>query len=132
LENAKAEEIASTLQALAQGLSSKRTGAPGGVTPPGAAGGPVSADLFSGQVKITADKDTNSLVVTASQADKRNLVKVVEQLDIRRRQVFVEAVIMEVNLENDTDLGVSAHGGTVLSNVNFRGAKGDAPLVVGS
>ncbi|TMA25287.1 MAG: type II secretion system protein GspD [Deltaproteobacteria bacterium] len=134
LENAKAEEIASTLQALAQGLSTKRTGGPGptGVAPAGAAGGPTTADLFSGQVKITADKNTNSLVVIASQADYRNLIKVVEQLDIRRRQVFVEAVIMEVNLENDTDLGVSAHGGTVLSNVNFRGAKGDAPLVVGS
>src|SRR5205814_1828623 len=121
-----------TLQALAQGRSSKRTGAPGGVTPPGAAGGPVSADLFSGQVKITADKNTNSLVVIASQADYRNLVKVVEQLDIRRRQVFVEAVIMEVNLDNETDLGVSAHGGTVIDNVSFRGTKGPAPLVLGS
>ena len=51
---------------------------------------------------------SNSLVVIASQSDYRNLVKVVERLDIRRRQVFVEAVIMEVNLENDTDFGVSA------------------------
>jgi general secretion pathway protein D len=131
LENAKAEDIASTLQALAQGLSSKRTGGPAG-GPPGAPGGAVNADLFSGQVKITADKNTNSLVVIASQADYRNLIKVVEQLDIRRRQVFVEAVIMEVNLDNATDIGVSAHGGTVINNVNFRGSKGDAPLVIGS
>ena len=137
LENAKAEEVASTLQALAQGLSaSKRTGGPGAPgnvgAPPAGAGGPATADLFSGQVKITADKNTNSLVVIASQADYRNLVKVVERLDIRRRQVFVEAVIMEVNLENDTDLGVSAHGGTVLNNISFRGTQGPAPLVLGS
>ena len=90
-----------------------------GLGHPGAAAGaaqagPISADLFSGEVKITADKNTNSLVVIASQADYRNLVKVVERLDIRRRQVFVEAVIMEVNLENDLDVGVSAHGGTIL------------------
>jgi general secretion pathway protein D len=98
----------------------------------GPPGGAATADLFSGQVKITADKNTNSLVVIASQADYRNLVKVVERLDIRRRQVFVEAVIMEVNLENDVNLGVSAHGGTVLNNVSFRGVKGDAPVVVGS
>src|SRR5205085_2716367 len=127
LENAKAEEIASTLQALAQGLSSARgrtgTGAPGAPPIPGG-GGATSADLFSGQVKITADKNTNSLVVIASQADYRNLVKVVEQLDIRRRQVFVEAVIMEVNLENDLDVGVSAHGGTIINDVSFRGTKG--------
>jgi general secretion pathway protein D len=135
LENAKAEEVASTLQALAQGLASgtsKRTG-PGPVgAAPAAGGGSATAELFSGQVKITADKNTNSLVVIASQADYRNLVKVVERLDIRRRQVFVEAVIMEVNLDNETDLGVSAHGGTILDNVSFRGVKGKAPLVLGS
>ncbi|HTO95421.1 MAG TPA: type II secretion system secretin GspD [Myxococcales bacterium] len=144
LENAKAEDVASTLQALAQGRHTTGS-APGGRPPTvgslmgGApasaaaqAGGAVSADLFSGEVKITADKNTNSLVVIASQADYRNLVKVVERLDIRRRQVFVEAVIMEVDLENDLDLGVSMHGGTLINDVSFRGARGDAPLVVGS
>ena len=45
-------------------------------------------------------------------------------LDIRRRQVFVEAVIMEVNLENTLDLGVSAHGGTIINDVSFRGSGG--------
>ena len=39
---------------------------------------------------------------------------------------------MEVNLENDTDFGVSAHGGELINNVNFRGTQGSAPLVVGS
>ena len=135
LENAKAEEIAATLQALAQGLSSAkgRTGGPGPTgLPQNAGAGAGTAELFSGQVKITADKNTNSLVVIASQADYRNLIKVVESLDIRRRQVFVEAVIMEVNLENNLDIGVSAHGGTIIDNVSFRGAKGPAPLVFGS
>jgi general secretion pathway protein D len=135
LENAKAEEVAATMQALAQGISSqhKTGGGPGAVAPPtGGATGAASADLFSGQVKITADKNTNSLVVIASQADYRNLVKVVERLDIRRRQVFIEAVIMEVNIEDDTDFGISAHGGEAINNVNFRGTQGSAPLVVGS
>jgi general secretion pathway protein D len=141
LENAKAEDVAATMQSLAQGLSSstqRRTGpgAPAGAAPAAGAapggGAPGTADLFSGQVKITADKNTNSLVVIASQADYRNLVKVVERLDIRRRQVFVEAVIMEVNLENDTDFGASMHGGEVINNVNFRGTQGAAPLVIGS
>ena len=134
LENAKAEDIASTLQALSQGLSGAKHRAPGASgAPGGGAGGPVSADLFSGEVKITADKNTNSLVVIASQADYRNLVKVVERLDIRRRQVFVEAVIMEVNLQNDSDIGISAHGGTLINNVSFRGSPtGSAPVVIGS
>jgi general secretion pathway protein D len=142
LENAKAEEVASTLQSLAQGTSgAKRRGGGGppgipqpAVGPGGQAGqgGPVTADLFAGDVKITADKNTNSLVVIASQSDYRNMVKVVQQLDIRRRQVFVEAVIMEVNLSNDNTFGVSQHAGTVIDNVSFRGVKGSAPVVVGS
>jgi general secretion pathway protein D len=142
LQNAKAEDIASTLQSLAQG-STARTGGrsgPGGAPLPvpvvggGAPGGgpAATADLFSGEVKITADKTTNSLVVIASASDYRNLVKVIEKLDIPRREVLVEAVIMEVNLDNELDLGVSAHGGTVINDVSFQGAKGQAPLVVGS
>ncbi|TMA17782.1 MAG: type II secretion system protein GspD, partial [Deltaproteobacteria bacterium] len=94
LENAKAEDLAATLQSLS---GSKKTPA-------------------AGEVKITADKNTNSLVVIAGQADWRNLVKLIERLDIARRQVFVEAVIMEVNLEDDTDFGASLHGGALRSS----------------
>lgn len=136
LENAKAEEVANTLQALAQGASSsgrrKGAGAGAAVPPPSGAGGGATADLFSGEVKITADKNTNSLVIIASASDYRSVVKVIERLDIRRRQVFVEAVIMEVNLQNESDIGVSMHGGSVLDNISFRGAKGSAPVVIGS
>jgi general secretion pathway protein D len=39
---------------------------------------------------------------------------------------------MEVDLDNQLDFGVSAHAGTIISNVNFKGAQGDAPVVVGS
>ena len=134
LNNAKAEDMAATLQALAQGVaSSKRQG--GGNAPPGIApggGGPVSAELFSGEVKVTADKNTNSLVIIASASDYRNLLKVIERLDVQRRQVFVEAVIMEVNLESENDLGVSTHAGTIIDNLNFRGVQGAAPVVLGS
>ena len=141
LQNAKAEDIAATLQALAQGVTRRTGGGPGAPPVPipvvggaggAGGGGAATADLFSGEVKITADKTTNSLVVIASASDYRNLVKVIEKLDIPRREVLVEAVIMEVNLDNELDLGVSAHGGTVINDVSFQGAKGQAPLVVGS
>jgi general secretion pathway protein D len=113
LENASAEEVASTLQTLAQGTANRpKTGAP---PPPGAAGkGAGAAELFSGEVKVSADKATNSLVIIASQSDYRNLVRVVEKLDIRRRQVFVEAVIMEVNLDRNSEFGINLHGGLPL------------------
>jgi general secretion pathway protein D len=139
LKNAKAEDIASTLQSLAQGGSVRQRPAASvpspGVGPAGAAA-PASAssqavDLFSGEVKVTADKSTNSVVVIASQSDYRSVVKLVERLDIPRRQVFVEAVIMEVNVDDDSELGVSWHEGEQ-REVSFAGTNGSALGVLGS
>lgn len=111
LENANAEEIASTLTALAQGSAtrSKTT-----TQPPGATGmpGAKAAELFQGEVKVTSAKSTNSLVVMASKHDFMSLIQVVKKLDIPRRQVFVEAVLMEVNIDSTRDTGFAFHGGT--------------------
>ncbi|WP_224369492.1 type II secretion system secretin GspD [Hyalangium versicolor] len=115
LENADAEELASTLQTLAQGTANRpRTPQP---QPPAgiARNQPVAAELFSGEVKISADKSTNALVIVASQSDFKNIVRVIEQLDIPRRQVFVEAVIMEVNLDRNSEFGINFHSGYKLN-----------------
>jgi general secretion pathway protein D len=82
LQNANAEDIAATLQSLAQGTSNRpRAGVgPGGPNIPGAPPpgrtapppGVTAAELFQGEVKISPDKATNSLVVVASQATYRN------------------------------------------------------------
>jgi general secretion pathway protein D len=126
LENANAEDVASTLQTLAQGTANrpKTPAAPPGGAPKGASG---AAELFSGEVKISADKATNSLVVIASQNDFRSLVRVIEKLDIQRRQVFVEAVIMEVNLDRRSDLGINLHGGLPLTT-----SEGTSPVFFGT
>ncbi|QSQ18619.1 type II secretion system secretin GspD [Pyxidicoccus parkwayensis] len=114
LENANAEELASTLQSLAQGTAN-RPRSPTPQPPPGIprapGGGTQAAELFSGEVKISADKGTNSLVIVASAADYKNIVQIIQQLDTPRRQVFVEAVIMEVNLNRDAAFGVNLHSG---------------------
>ncbi|RKI44935.1 type II secretion system protein GspD [Corallococcus sp. AB004] len=70
-----------------------------------------AAELFSGEVKISADKGTNSLVIVASQGDYKNIVQIIQQLDQPRRQVFVEAVIMEVNLDRNSEFGINFHQG---------------------
>jgi general secretion pathway protein D len=121
LSNANAEELASTLQGLAQGSSGSSSAARPRIPVPARAGAPQAstgaqtAELFSGDVKITADKATNSLVITASQGDYKNLVRVIEKLDVPRQQVFVEAVIMEVTLQRNTDFGISLHQGYSLN-----------------
>jgi general secretion pathway protein D len=126
LENANAEEIAGTLQTLAQGTASRpRTPAPPpppGAPRPGGGGGTGAAELFAGEVKISADKGTNSLVIIASQSDYRSLVRVIRELDKPRRQVFVEAVIMEVNLDRNSDFGLSLHSGYSLTTPLGQGA----------
>ncbi len=119
LKHANAEEMATTLSNLAQGKAkgSGPTGAPAVPTVPGqpAAARPASptaatAELFTGEVKITADKAQNALVIQASGADIVTVRRLIDKLDRPRRQVFIEAVIMEVNLRNDTAFGVGGHG----------------------
>ncbi len=115
VQNADATEIASTLQSLVGG------GSPGGrrgATPGGgggqaqpASGGGNTANLFEGQIRVTAHEASNALVITSSLHDYAALRTVIEQLDAPRRQVFIEAVIMEVDVNRSSDLGLSYHGG---------------------
>jgi general secretion pathway protein D len=125
LENADAEEVSKVLASLAK----ERTGAANvpPSPPPGARGaaqvtgtGIVSAELEGG-VKVTPDKATNSLVIVASANDYETLVGVIKKLDIRRRQVYVEAVIMEITLDKSRDLGVEFRGTAASGDSAFIG-----------
>ncbi len=71
---------------------------------------------FAGDVRITADPATNSLIVTAAPEDFAILLGVIEKLDIRRRQVYVEAIILEVTLDRLRELGLELQGGIGLPN----------------
>ncbi|MFQ5693111.1 MAG: secretin N-terminal domain-containing protein [Nitrospinota bacterium] len=51
---------------------------------------------FLGEVNVVADKGTNTLVITATQRDYEALKPVIEKLDIKRRQVHIEAIIAEI------------------------------------
>ncbi|HEY7725153.1 MAG TPA: type II secretion system secretin GspD [Anaeromyxobacteraceae bacterium] len=129
MKHANAEDLAQTLSALAQGqASTRRPGGPGSPVPqpvPGVAPGATSATLFSGEVKITADKVANALIVLASGSDFATVQRLVEKLDRPRRQVFIEAVILEVDLRNDNQFGVSMHG---VLPVSTPAGKGFIPL----
>ncbi|MDO9104722.1 MAG: type II secretion system secretin GspD [Methylovulum sp.] len=60
-------------------------------------------------VDIRADESTNALVIRAPDEQMRSLKAVVRQLDIRRAQVHIEAIIAEVNYTKDQELGVEWH-----------------------
>ena len=59
------------------------------------------------RVLVSADEDTNALIIDAPPETLRNMMAVVDQLDIRRAQVLVEALIAEVNAEQASQLGVN-------------------------
>ncbi len=114
LKNAKAEEIATTINALSSNTQTRNTNTRGGknTNTTTANTGNSGGIMFQGEVKVTADKATNTLVTTASSRDYNALRKVIDLLDLKRRQVYVEAVIMEISMDKTRDVGVSMSGGT--------------------
>ena len=84
--------------------------------PGGGQTGQQPAIEFTSDVRITADPATNALIVTAVPEDYAILLGVIEKLDVRRRQVYVEAIILEVTLERTRQLGIEVQGGIGLPN----------------
>lgn len=101
LQHAKAEDLANVLTQMLQGA--KKEGA--------AAAQSANRDMFEGEVKINADKATNSLVILSSSRDYATIRLVIADLDMPRRQVFIEAVIMDLDVTDSMNLGSSWHGG---------------------
>ena len=96
LKNANAEDMGKLMQALVSRLP---------VPPAGGAMPAGPATILEGAVNITADKATNSLIIVASADDYLTVKNVVDKLDIRRRQVYVEAAIVEMSLSKMRDIG---------------------------
>ncbi|MFO7554134.1 MAG: type II secretion system secretin GspD [Desulfobacterales bacterium] len=104
LENANAEDLGKVLQ----DLPTKKGGTPG----------PAKAPFVSEDVKITADKATNSLIIMGGKEDYQVLEDIIKKLDIPRSMVYIESLIMEVNVNKEFNLGVQwqAGGKTQIDN----------------
>jgi len=119
--NANCDELAATLSAITgvQVVGSLSTGirrrgsaaAPTAATPAQNQQGNQSALMFEGDVRITFDAPTNSLLVMSSFKDFQALRRVIEKLDAPRKQVFIEALILEVTTDKARQTGVSYHAG---------------------
>jgi len=96
LEHARAEELAKVLNSIVTGKA--KTAAPPGRQP--------QAGAQPEEASITADKATNSLVITASPQEFKELEEVIVKLDMIRSQVLVEALIAEVSMERSLQIGV--------------------------
>ncbi len=114
LENANADDMVQVLGGLgisvSAGASRGRSGRGFSPPPQSGAGGQGSSGAFQDEVKVTPDKATNSLVILATGKDFLTLRDVIRRLDVPRRQVFIEAMVMEVSISKSRDLGLSYHG----------------------
>jgi general secretion pathway protein D len=151
LKNAEATKLAVTLRAIVAAdasLSAQVGGAPGqpgainpatnlnqqpanqqANTAPGATGSSAATSALTSSSNpttggiIQAEPATNSIIITASEPLYRNLRHVIEQLDRRRTQVYIESLIAEVSSTNAEELGIQWQGlvGSGNQNVGFGG-----------
>ena len=105
LKNADATKLAATLRA-AMGAGAGSNATPAGGAAPGGASAP--ATTTGGQVQ--ADIATNSLIITAPDPQYRQLREVIDLLDGRRAQVFIESLIAEVSSDKAADFGIQWQG----------------------
>lgn len=118
LENAKADELATVLGGLGVSVQGgggggqrRGGGRPAPAPQPQAPQGGGGGGMFQDEVRITPDQATNSLVILANAKDYLSVRDLIQRLDLPRRQVFIEATVMEISLSKSRDLGVSYHGG---------------------
>ena len=107
LENADAVTLAATLNEILTGIKAEARSAQNGET-----GKPLSI----GPVTITADKPTNSLIINANPDDYRTISDIISKLDIKRKQVYVEVLILELSMDATQRLGVSLQGAIDVGN----------------
>jgi general secretion pathway protein D len=117
LQHADAIELVKTLTEI---ITAAATAGTPTTSPSGGKGAP-PAGIFEGRIKVSADKATNSLVVTSSPRDYAELHGVVERLDMPRRQVFIEAVIMDLTVARSTKWSANFHLGGLLPSANGDG-----------
>ena len=150
LKNAEATKLAQTLRAVvsndasAGATSATGTAAQGSATSPagmtagaagnsqgtGASSGPTNPLLTGGATQqqagsgsagyIQADASTNTLIITAPESVYRNLRAVIDQLDVRRAQVYIESLIVEVTSDKASEFGVQWMGATGNENSTYR------------
>ena len=136
LNYANAKDLVPILQGVARDLTSDRS------TPAAPAAGAANggASAIDAGTNIQADEKTNALVISAPPAVFRSLQSVIRQLDIRRAQVLIEAVIAEVGLSTAKEIGVQwqmplktnddgSINHSVIGGTNFTGPNGQGNIL---
>ncbi|CAG0964669.1 Secretin GspD 2 [Burkholderiales bacterium] len=148
LRNAEATRVAQTLRGVLTGSAD----APALASSPAAAGSAAAgssvvatsgaaksgASFSTGGVTIHADTASNALIIAAPEAIYNNLRAVVEKLDVRRAQIHVEALVVEVTSDKAAEFGIqwqtldnlaTSNGTQAIGGTNF-GARGSGQNII--
>ena len=106
LQYANSEDLAKVLMNLPSKDARPAAAAPGQPAPAAIPGLRGRLALLSSDVQIVSDKATNTLIITANKEDWRILEEVIRKVDIARSMVYIEALIMEVDVNKTFDFGV--------------------------
>ncbi|MDH5610919.1 MAG: type II secretion system secretin GspD [Gammaproteobacteria bacterium] len=121
LKYAKAENLVKILTGIQSSTTrTSRTKGASVARAPAVANAAGTAGAFSQVADIQADEDTNALIITADPNTLKSLQSVIRQLDIRRAQVLIEAIIAEITAGKGRELGVGmAVDGSPSTNQNI-------------
>ena len=127
LKNAEATKLAQTLRAVVSSdsaivSSTPSTSLSGASATPTSSATPANASATGSGTAgfIQADPSTNTLIITANESVYRDLRTVIDQLDARRAQVYIESLIVEVDASKAAELGVQWAGMSGNSNSGTR------------
>ncbi len=113
LENSDAESLAKILQDLVSGQKTQSNNK-----------NQKSAPIISGNLYIAADKATNTLIIKAGKNDYDIIESLIKKLDINRPMVYLECLIIEMNINNDLGIGAEWAIGYEEDIKNTKGAYG--------
>ena len=111
----------SSSQTAAAAQTARRTAAPRTrtISRSGRTSAPNGRVNFEGEVSIAPDPSTNSIIINAARSDYMRLKDVIDELDVKRRQVLVEATLLEVRLTEQEGFGVELQGALGQSDAGF-------------
>ncbi len=103
VKHGDAKKIHETVSKLVQESSRKRSSS-------GSSDHSNKGEVFEGEVRMAADEGTNALVIIASHKDYRSVRRMLDRLDEKRVQVHIEAVIMDISINDNNEFGLNVFG----------------------
>ena len=116
LQNGNAEDMVKVLMNLPKETTTTKQPAQAG-----AAAAAAKTPVLSKDVNVVADKATNTLIITADRDDYRIIEGVIQKLDVPRPMVYIEALIMEVSVTKNFNIGVEWRGLKDIGNADLKG-----------